>query len=106
MFCHFSSNASRRLLLQTAKGWEQARAAGRRLREITGSEGSLFFYTSPYLRGKQTCEGVASAFDAESILGIQEEVQLREQDFGNFQDMEGKAREKEERVRFGRFFYR
>ena len=90
----------------TAKGWEQARAAGQRLREVTGGEGTIFFYTSPYLRGKQTCEGVASAFAPESILGIQEEVQLREQDFGNFQDLAGKAREKEERLRFGRFFYR
>lgn len=30
----------------------------------------------------------------------------RLQDFGNFQDMEGKEREKTERLRFGRFFYR
>jgi hypothetical protein len=28
------------------------------------------------------------------------------QDFGNFQDAEGKKREKAERLRFGRFFYR
>ena len=28
------------------------------------------------------------------------------QDFGNFQCVEGKKREKEERIRFGRFFYR
>lgn len=33
-------------------------------------------------------------------------MQLREQDFGNFQDPEGKKREKAERLRFGRFFYR
>jgi broad specificity phosphatase PhoE len=33
-------------------------------------------------------------------------VQLREQDFGNFQDAACKAREKSERLRFGRFFYR
>ena len=32
--------------------------------------------------------------------------QLREQDFGNFQDFEGKRREKAERLRFGRFWYR
>ncbi len=34
------------------------------------------------------------------------QVQLREQDFGNFQDQEGKKREKAERMRYGRFFYR
>lgn len=33
-------------------------------------------------------------------------MQLREQDFGNFQDQEGKKHEKAERMRYGRFFYR
>ena len=46
------------------------------------------------------------AFDPGQVMGVQEEVQLREQDFGNFQDAEGKQREKAERLRFGRFFYR
>jgi broad specificity phosphatase PhoE len=40
------------------------------------------------------------------VRGVQEEVQLREQDFGNFQDHDRKQREKAERLRFGRFFYR
>lgn len=40
------------------------------------------------------------------MQGVQEEVQLREQDFGNFQNTEGKQREKADRLRFGRFFYR
>eukprot|EP00878_Enallax_costatus_P017629 GHUV01018523.1.p2 GENE.GHUV01018523.1~~GHUV01018523.1.p2 ORF type:complete len:276 (+),score=47.89 GHUV01018523.1:2450-3277(+) len=46
------------------------------------------------------------AFASQQVLGMQEEVQLREQDFGNFQDAAGKEREKAERLRFGRFFYR
>ena len=47
------------------------------------------------------------AFSALGVAaGVQEEVQLREQDFGNFQDAVGKAQEKSERLRFGRFFYR
>ncbi len=45
-------------------------------------------------------------FQEDEIAGFQEEVQLREQDFGNFQDLEGKKREKAERMRYGRFFYR
>ena len=49
----------------------------------------------------QTYEGLAQAFMPEQVQGVQEEVQLREQDFGNFQDMDGKAREKAERLRFG-----
>jgi broad specificity phosphatase PhoE len=49
---------------------------------------------------------LSQAFHPTQILGVQEEVQLREQDFGNFQDTDGKKREKAERLRFGRFFYR
>lgn len=93
----------------TPKGWRQALDAGetiKRLATASGETPKLFFYTSPYLRSKQTYEGVAQAFDTEQIAGVQEEVQLREQDFGNFQDAEGKKREKAERLRFGRFFYR
>ena len=114
----------------------------------------------------QTTDAIASQFREEEVAGFQEEVQLREQDFGNFQaraapiacsdsilpskshvllctvtarlrrtrslarcldrsffrrhrresqhksgvalvqDAEGKQREKAERLRFGRFFYR
>ena len=97
----------------TPKGWRQALQAGEKIRRTievgsggSGSVGRLFFYTSPYLRSKQTYEGVAQAFAPHEIAGVQEEVQLREQDFGNFQDAEGKQREKAERLRFGRFFYR
>lgn len=89
----------------TKKGWRQALDAGLMIKEIA-SDTNLFFYTSPYLRSKQTYEGVAEAFGMSGIAGVQEEVQLREQDFGNFQDAEGKQREKAERLRFGRFFYR
>lgn len=39
-------------------------------------------------------------------MGACEEVQLREQDFGNFQDPGGKKKELAERMEFGRFFYR
>lgn len=40
---------------------------------------SLFFYTSPYKRSKQTHEEITSAFDSKHLVGAQEEVQLREQ---------------------------
>jgi len=33
----------------------------------------------------QTTEGIVQAFSPDQLLGVQEEVQLREQDFGNFQ---------------------
>ena len=47
-----------------------------------------------------------SQFDAGRVSGVREEPQLREQDFGNFQDVSGLQREKSERESYGRFFYR
>eukprot|EP00889_Picochlorum_renovo_P005919 jgi/Picre1/32949/NNA_008276.t1 len=72
----------------TKTGWRQAFNAGKMIKDIA-SDSKLFFYTSPYLRSKQTYEGVSEAFGVSNIAGVQEEVQLREQDFGNFQDAEG-----------------
>ncbi len=39
----------------------------------------LFFFTSPYLRSLQTYENMSAAFEPDTIMGAQEEVQLREQ---------------------------
>ena len=97
---------------QTDRGHSQAQNAGLKIRqyidERSGSERDykLFFYTSPYKRSLQTYESMSACFSPGNIRGVQEEVQLREQDFGNFQDAEGKQHEKAERLRFGRFFYR
>lgn len=93
----------------TALGWQQAADAGRRILDICGTENrnhKFFFYTSPYRRSVETYSGMTSVLQPEQVMGVQEEVQLREQDFGNFQNAEGKRREKSERLRFGRFFYR
>lgn len=82
---------------QSPRGHEQARAAGDEIRAImerataaTGGAGSkadptayqLYFYCSPYLRSRQTYEGIRAAFAPHQIAGMQEDVQLREQDFG------------------------
>ena len=117
----------------TRKGHTQAAEAGRLIRETCEREGTpykLFFYTSPYKRTKQTAAGVASAFPADAVMGVREarpacgiiaprrhaahactlgsaqEPQLREQDFGNFQDSATVLRKKTERESYGRFFYR
>lgn len=76
------------LIVQTDRGHEQARAGGEQIRNIlqSGQETyKLFFYMSPYKRSKQTYEGIAAQFGRNIVAGTQEEVQLREQDFGNFQ---------------------
>ena len=53
--------------------------------EADGKPYRLYFYTSPYKRSNQTYQALAENFSKGQIAGQQEEVQLREQDFGNFQ---------------------
>ena len=93
----------------TPRGHDQAESTGLALRNMMDEDDNkykLFFYISPYRRSKETAIGIAKAFEGDRILGVREEPQLREQDFGNFQDFEKKQAEKQERHRFGRFFYR
>ena len=87
MFCANLRDA-RLSLAQTEKGKQQALGAGQAIRAMMEQDGNpynLFFYTSPYKRSRQTFEEIGKAIDPEAIIGAQEEVQLREQDFGNFQ---------------------
>lgn len=53
--------------------------------DADGSPYNLFFYTSPYKRSRQTYDEILKAIEPKHMMGAQEEVQLREQDFGNFQ---------------------
>lgn len=94
----------------TDRGREQAKEAGQRLRglmeEADGENYQVVFYMSPYMRSKQTCKEIVQQFPRDKVAGLREEVQLREQDFGNFQDTKKKVMEKKERNRYGRFYYR
>lgn len=93
----------------TSTGKVQAEQAGKKILEIarpSGDSHKLFFYTSPYRRSIETYTAIAGVVPRSMHAGVQEEVQLREQDFGNFQNAAEKAQEKSERLRFGRFFYR
>lgn len=112
----------------TAQGHEQARQAGVVLGEVlsklgngkcdhsSGSEvkpsvnpRSVYFYTSPYKRARQTCTAIIEGI--KDIPGIEyqvsEEQRMREQDFGNFQSTpEETAKIWEQRAHYGHFFYR
>mmetsp|Transcript_6309 Transcript_6309/g.39306 ORF Transcript_6309/g.39306 Transcript_6309/m.39306 type:complete len:402 (-) Transcript_6309:1873-3078(-) len=90
----------------TLRGRAQAGEAGRCIAQAMPRGSKLFFYYSPYRRSKETVQGIRGVLPKSVVRGAQEEVQLREQDFGNFQDEQGKRHEKAERIRFGRFFYR
>ena len=97
----------------TEKGHEEARAAGRKLRskliklhEKDGSEMKVFCMTSPYRRTMETTDGLIEAFKDDEVTGLRSAVQLREQDFGNFQTPSKINADMEERNRFGRFWFR
>mmetsp|Transcript_21803 Transcript_21803/g.88803 ORF Transcript_21803/g.88803 Transcript_21803/m.88803 type:complete len:334 (+) Transcript_21803:82-1083(+) len=90
----------------TTRGYEQALEAGKKLKATVQDETTLFF-TSPYVRTKQTLQGilVGGDFD-ESKISVREDSRLREQEFGNFQDPRDWERVADERRRVGRFWYR
>lgn len=70
---------------------------------------SLMFYTSPYLRARQTCNDIIEGIkDLPGVeYTISEEPRMREQDFGNFQSTpEEMEKIWEERAHYGHFFYR
>ena len=99
----------------TTLGQEQARGAGAALAKLLQSDpgdvkkrSNLFVYSSPYTRCQQTLEHVllGANIAPESLIGNVQEPRLREQDFGNFQDATSMAQSKDERQRFGRFYYR
>jgi broad specificity phosphatase PhoE len=84
----------------TARGEEQAVAAGPRIKGLVG-DGRLGVYVSPYRRTLRTL----------ALLGLDpawtvQEPRLREQDWGNLQDADEQRRQRQERDFFGHFFYR
>ncbi|UGY94022.1 histidine phosphatase family protein [Streptomyces gobiensis] len=86
----------------TAEGWQQARAAGDRLRELFGEE-RVSAYVSPYRRTHETFR--ALRLDP-SRVRAREEPRLREQDWGNWQDPKNVRQQKAARDAYGHFFYR
>lgn len=86
------------------KGKAQARESGYRIQAIA-KDSPLVVYVSPYVRTKQTLDQVKNVIKS-PILFTREEPRLREQDFGNFQDLKKIAEAKLIRPQFGRFFYR
>jgi broad specificity phosphatase PhoE len=85
-----------------ARGFEQARAAGLRLRALFGDE-DVEVYLSPYLRARQTLHGLGIQ---DLTTSITEEPRLREQDWGNLQDIADIKRQRVKRRAYGQFFYR
>jgi len=86
-------------------GLAQSKALGRRLKHLIKEE-PIYFYTSPYLRTRQTLANVLEGLSEEQVVGVREEPRLTEQQFGNFQDVSEVRRSKIMRGKYGRFYFR
>src|SRR4051812_21721780 len=66
------------------------------------------FYTSSYLRTRQTYEGILKGMSTrgQAIARNYEDPRLREQEFGNYRSAEDYDAIRDERDNFGTFFYR
>lgn len=93
------------LLHLTETGWEQGLCAGRALKDLIGDE-AVKVQVSPYVRTRETFNAIAKAWGPHVHLKWGEDPRLREQDFGNFQNIEEVEKAKKERGRFGPFYYR
>jgi len=95
----------------TEYGRTHARGVGAQLREYLdnaygGPEHKVFFMTSPYTRTLETTDALLESFSDEQVVGVRQAVQLREQDFGNFQDPARIKEDMSDRQKFGRFWFR
>eukprot|EP00930_Biecheleria_cincta_P013795 TRINITY_DN12127_c0_g2_i1.p1 TRINITY_DN12127_c0_g2~~TRINITY_DN12127_c0_g2_i1.p1 ORF type:complete len:390 (+),score=45.32 TRINITY_DN12127_c0_g2_i1:43-1170(+) len=93
------------LLHLTEKGWQQGTCAGRALKDIIGDE-NVEFKVSPYVRTRETFNALVAPWGTPDDVRWAEDPRLREQDFGNFQNVADVEKAKEERGEFGPFYYR
>ena len=86
----------------TEKGKNQAKEAGKRLKQLLGNE-SIQFYVSPYTRAKETYENILESLKSNHSSCIYV-ASIREQEYGNLQsEMDRQFKEQEE---VGVYFYR
>lgn len=90
----------------TENGREQARQCGQKLMKLFGPNESILCFVSPFRRSKETCELICKAFTQQQIIKVREDPRIREQEWGNFQDLASRETTVTERQKIGRFFYR
>ena len=88
----------------TNKGREQAKEAGKKLKELVKDE-SVYFYVSPFWRARSTFEGLVYAFPRKQFE-YSEEPRLREQEWGYLRCQQEFDKICQERREYGTFYYR
>lgn len=89
----------------TDVGMEQARRAGDAIRRIIGPS-RVHAYVSPHTRTMQTFGGMLPAFEDGQIIKVRMEPRIREQDWGNFQNVDEMRLTRKDRHKYGRFYFR
>lgn len=98
------SNLAGHTIPLTDNGKDQATKCGKRLKKKLISN-RVFFYLSPYLRTKQTFEGIIGQLQ-DIDYKLREEPRIREQDFGNPRDQFIDYSLDPDCKKMGDFFYR
>lgn len=86
----------------TAKGIEQAKAAGEKIRTIVGNE-TIHAYVSPWHRTRQTFAEIRPALN---VAKAYEDPRIREQDWGHLREVAATQMIQKERLAYGTFYYR
>ena len=87
----------------TEIGKQQARDAGASIAKIIQGQ-KMAIYCSPFLRTRQTAEHLLSQIPVEQIERFREDPRIREQEWGNFQELAEIENVDKERTDFGIFF--
>jgi broad specificity phosphatase PhoE len=88
----------------TVKGVEQARQAGKELKDVIGDEG-LYVYLSPYFRTRQTYQYLKESVHANIAKSV-EDPRIREQDWGHLRHPDDNEEIIQQRDKFSTFYYR
>lgn len=88
----------------TPGGIEQARQAGKEIKNIIGSE-RVYVYLSPYYRTRQTYQYIQESIAANVVKAI-EDPRIREQDWGHLRHPDVNEEIIKERDNFSTFYYR
>lgn len=90
----------------TKTGRDQARRCGKELMKLLGPKESIVCFVSPFRRSRETCDLICEAFAQKNIIKVREDPRIREQEWGNFQDLATRETTVSDREKIGRFFYR
>lgn len=88
----------------TQIGEEQAKAAGKLLKDIIAEESCMFFI-SPFHRTRRTAELLVDELDNNSIQRV-EDPRIREQEWGHYREVQESLAIDLARDEYGTFFYR